>query len=48
MTFMRRGSTHYFDLEFFLRLSRDIPDQVLVVLAEEGHAGLNERGFLRH
>ena len=35
MTVMRRGSTHYFDLEFFLRIGRDLPEQVLVVLAED-------------
>ncbi len=34
LTFMRRGSTHYFDLEFFLRLSEAQPDSILVVLAE--------------
>ncbi|MDJ0759688.1 MAG: GNAT family N-acetyltransferase [Woeseiaceae bacterium] len=36
LTFMRRGSTHYFDLDFFLRVSRAMPGQVLVVLAEAG------------
>ncbi len=34
MTFLRRGSSHYFDLDFFLRISRDLPEQILVVLAE--------------
>ncbi len=36
LTFMQRGSSHYFDLDFFLRISRDMPQKVLVVLAEHG------------
>ncbi len=35
LTFMQRGSLPYFDLEFFLRLSREQPQNVLVILAEE-------------
>ncbi len=39
MTFMRRGSLPYFNLEFFLRISRALPDEILVILAEhEGKA----------
>jgi predicted N-acyltransferase len=34
ITFMRRGSLPYFDLEFFTDISRDLPDDILVVLAE--------------
>ena len=34
MTFMRRGSLPYFNLDFFLRVSKALPDQILVVLAE--------------
>ena len=33
-TFLRRGSMPYFSKEFFLELSRTLPDSVLVVLAE--------------
>ncbi len=34
ITFMRRGSLPYFDIDFFIDLSRDLPDNILVVLAE--------------
>ncbi|MEM9688450.1 MAG: GNAT family N-acetyltransferase [Pseudomonadota bacterium] len=34
LTFMQRGSSHYFDLDFFLRISRAMPEKILVVLAE--------------
>ncbi len=34
MTFMRRGSLPYFNLDFFLRVSAALPDHILVVLAE--------------
>jgi len=34
MTFMRRGSLPYFNLEFFIRVATAMPDNVLVVLAE--------------
>jgi predicted N-acyltransferase len=34
MTFMRRGSLPYFNLDFFLRISRSLPDCLLAVLAE--------------
>ena len=37
-TFMRRGSLPYFNLTFFERLSAALPDNVLVVLAEDGVA----------
>ena len=33
-TFMRRGSMPYFDYDFFLEVSRRLPRQILVVLAE--------------
>ena len=35
LTFMQRGSLPYFDLEFFLRLGREQPQNLLVILAEE-------------
>ena len=31
---MRRGSLPYYNLEFFLRISAALPDNILVVLAE--------------
>ena len=34
MTFMRRGSLPYFNLDFFLRVSKTLPEQILVVVAE--------------
>ena len=34
ITFMRRGSLPYFDLEFFTRVSETMPDNILVILAE--------------
>jgi len=34
-TFMRRGSLPYFNLEFFVEIGRTMPDNVLVVLAEQ-------------
>lgn len=37
-TFMRRGSMPYFNLAFFERLSRALPDEVLVIIAEDGVA----------
>lgn len=33
-TFLRRGSMPYFDYEFFTSVSRSLPDNVLVILAE--------------
>jgi predicted N-acyltransferase len=38
MTFMRRGSLPYFDLDFFLRVSELLPDNILVILAEKDNA----------
>ncbi len=38
MTFMRRGSLPYFSLGFFNEISRSMPDDVLVVLAEKDNA----------
>ena len=35
MTFMRRGSMPYFSLDFFLRISESLPDNILVILAEK-------------
>ena len=35
MTFMRRGSLPYFNLDFFLRISALLPDNILVILAEK-------------
>ena len=34
MTFMRRGSLPYFSMEFFIEISRSLPDNILVILAE--------------
>ncbi|MDH3337639.1 MAG: GNAT family N-acetyltransferase [Gammaproteobacteria bacterium] len=34
LTFMRRGSMPYFGLEFFIEISRSLPDNILVILAE--------------
>ena len=34
ITFMRRGSLPYFDLDFFTTISARLPDNVLVILAE--------------
>jgi predicted N-acyltransferase len=34
MTFMRRGSLPYFSLDFFKEISRALPDNILVILAE--------------
>ena len=46
LTFMRRGSTHYFNLEFFLRISRELPNQVLVVIAEDNARAVAAAVFL--
>ena len=35
ITFMRRGSLPYFNLDFFLRVSELLPDNILVILAEK-------------
>ena len=35
MTFMRRGSLPYYNLEFFLRIGDSLPDNLLVILAEQ-------------
>ena len=38
-TFMRRGSMPYFDLDFFLRVNAQLPDDLLVIFAEmDGNA----------
>ncbi len=34
ITFMRRGSLPYFDIDFFIDISKTLPDEILVVLAE--------------
>ncbi len=34
-TFMRRGSSPYFDLDFFRRIGEQLPESVLVILAEQ-------------
>ena len=34
ITFMRRGSLPYYNLDFFLRISEALPDNILVILAE--------------
>lgn len=34
MTFMRRGSLPYFSLDFFKEISRSLPNNILVILAE--------------
>ena len=35
ITFMRRGSSPYFDLDFFRRIGAQLPESVLVILAEQ-------------
>ena len=35
ITFMRRGSLPYYNLDFFLRIGATLPDNVLVILAEQ-------------
>ncbi len=35
ITFMRRGSLPYFDLDFFRRISEQIPESIHVILAEQ-------------
>ncbi len=35
ITFMRRGSLPYFDLAFFETISRELPDNILVIFAEQ-------------
>lgn len=35
ITFMRRGSLPYFTLDFFRTISRELPDSILVVMAEK-------------
>ena len=35
ITFMRRGSLPYYDIEFFIEISRAMPDNILVILAEQ-------------
>jgi predicted N-acyltransferase len=35
ITFMRRGSLPYYNLDFFLRISTALPDNILVILAEQ-------------
>jgi len=37
ITFMRRGSLPYFSLDFFEQVSRQLPDEIAVVLAERNH-----------
>jgi predicted N-acyltransferase len=34
ITFMRRGSLPYYNLDFFLRIGAELPDNILVILAE--------------
>ena len=35
MTFMQRGSLPYFGLDFFIEISRSLPDNILVIMAEQ-------------
>jgi predicted N-acyltransferase len=35
MTFMRRGSLPYYNLDFFVRIGRSLPQNILVILAEQ-------------
>ena len=54
LTFMRRGSLPYYNLDFFLRIGAALPDNVLVILAEQhgelagGCLGLQGRGIEEH
>ena len=36
ITFMRRGSLPYYNLDFFLRIGAALPDNILVILADQG------------
>ena len=40
ITFMRRGSLPYFEIDFFAAVSRDLPDDILVILAERDGAAI--------
>jgi predicted N-acyltransferase len=35
LTFMRRGSLPYYNLEFFLRIGAALPDNILIIVAEQ-------------
>ena len=35
LTFLRRGSMPYFNFDFFVEVSQRMPDNILVVLAEQ-------------
>ena len=35
LTFMRRGSLPYYNLDFFLRIGAALPDNILIILAEQ-------------
>jgi len=37
-TFMRRGSMPYYDYDFFVEVSQNLPDNILVVLAEKNNS----------
>ena len=40
MTFMRRGSLPYFTQDFFSQISRSLPENVLIILAELGNEAI--------
>ena len=46
MTFMRRGSLPYFNLDFFIEISRTLADNILVVLAERDEQTIAAAIFL--
>jgi len=39
-TFLKRGSMPYFSYDFFVEVSRKLPDTILVVLAEHNHTAI--------
>lgn len=46
-TFLQRGSMPYFSLDFFLEVSKQLPNNILVVLAEKNHQTVAAAVFYR-
>jgi predicted N-acyltransferase len=47
MTFVRRGSMPYFSLDFFLSISKSLPDNILVIVGEDGDDIVSTAVFFR-
>ena len=47
ITFMKRGSMPYYNLEFFAEVSKALPDNILVVLAEKANEPIATAVFYR-